>query len=986
MKTIKTLLRKEFSGYLNSSIALIFIATFLLISLFAFFWVDKFFERNIADLRPLFNWMPLLLIFLVSALTMRSWAEERSQGTLELLLTWPVKIGQLVLGKFLGVMTLVTLALCLTLALPISVAFIGELDWGPVFGAYLGCLLVAASYSAMGLFVSSLTANQIVSLISSVLLCGFFYLLGSDLIIAILPSNLSEIFRALGTGSRFDSIARGVLDGRDILYYGSLAGLFLTLNIFTLVQGKWSKIPKNTSKGNSQKFLQYDKPHHQRLKLALCLCLFNLFLLNLWLAPITWLRIDLTERNEYSVSSVTKQIVRDLKEPLLIKFYSNETHPLLDPLRPQVRDFIQELEIVSRGKVKGEFIDPGLNEKEEQEANQTYGIRPVPFQVPGRHELKIVNSYFNILVKYGDQHAVLGFDDLIEINVSGMSDIEVRLRNLEYDLAKTIKKVVYGFQGSEELLASIPSPVKAKVFYTSKSLPPNLSEVPGRIEKVYKEFEEVSKGRFSFDLMDLDQRDSLLSIPQVQEKYKIRPFAVSPFTRDVFFLHTVLDTGEKTEVIYPTGNLEENDIRAALEGYLKRQATGILKTVGVWTPESETSRLPPHMGGRPPEGTYNMLEEIIETDYKFKKVDLTGGFVEKDVDVLLVLKPKGMTENDLFAIDQFLMQGGTVLVSSGSFEMEAASRGTLAVEPINNGINDLLSHYGITIEKNLVMDLQNESFPVPITRNLGGFQVQEIQLIRYPFFVDIRSNEMDKEFPSLSGLPALTLNWPSSLSLDEKKKNSGEIVPLLYSSDRSWVSTNTDIQPNFQIYPELGFESPEKFSKSILGASLKGPFSSYYENKQSPLLKEEINQKSDKKKNQKEVISEFDRVIKTSPDSARLVVIGSGEFVNDTVLNISRNTGRDRYINNLQFIQNLIDWALEDTDLLSIRSRGIYARTLFPLTDMFRNIFEWINYGIIVLSILVMAIMVRWKRKNVKPLFLSPNPNRSEDFSQEKAA
>src|SRR3546814_7772985 len=133
--------------------------------LFVFFWVETFFARNIADVRPLFEWMPLLLLFLVSALTMRLWSEERRSGTLEFLLTSPVRPASLVLGKFLACLGLVAIALALTLPLPLTVAQLGPLDWGPVAGGYLATLCLAAAYIAIGLSVSARTDNQIVSLI-----------------------------------------------------------------------------------------------------------------------------------------------------------------------------------------------------------------------------------------------------------------------------------------------------------------------------------------------------------------------------------------------------------------------------------------------------------------------------------------------------------------------------------------------------------------------------------------------------------------------------------------------------------------------------------------------------------------------------------------------------------------------------------------------------------------------------------------------------
>ncbi len=219
MKQTLSITRKELSAYFGSPMALIFVGAFLAATLFTFFWVDTFFARGIADVRPLFRWMPILMIFLVAALTMRQWSEEQRSGTLEVLLTLPVSKVQLVLGKFLAVMALVLLALVLTLFLPITVSLLGNLDWGPVVGGYLAAILMAAAYTAIGLFISSRTDNQIVALILSVLLCGALYLVGSSVVTDFAPGALGEILRAVGAGSRFESIERGVIDLRDLVYY-----------------------------------------------------------------------------------------------------------------------------------------------------------------------------------------------------------------------------------------------------------------------------------------------------------------------------------------------------------------------------------------------------------------------------------------------------------------------------------------------------------------------------------------------------------------------------------------------------------------------------------------------------------------------------------------------------------------------------------------------------------------------------------------------
>src|SRR5690606_35502953 len=224
--------RKEFRGFFATPAAYLFLGAYLAATLFIFFWAEAFFARNIADVRPLFQWMPLLLIFLVAALTMRAWSEERRAGTLESLLTAPV-----------APLGLVVLALALTLPLPLTVALIGPLDWGPVVGGYVATLFLAAAYVAIGLYMSSRTDNPVVALILTAVVCGVFYLVGSNTLTSLFGHQVGGVLALLGSGTRFESITRGVLDLRDIYYYLSIVGVFVVLNLYTLERLRWAGNP-----------------------------------------------------------------------------------------------------------------------------------------------------------------------------------------------------------------------------------------------------------------------------------------------------------------------------------------------------------------------------------------------------------------------------------------------------------------------------------------------------------------------------------------------------------------------------------------------------------------------------------------------------------------------------------------------------------------------------------------------------------------------
>lgn len=228
MKTIWTIAKREFTAYFISPIAYVYLMTYLVVVNWIFF--RGFFLIGQTDLRTLFGMMPWVFLFFVPAVAMGKWAEERRQGTLEILFTLPIRDVEIVIAKFIAGLSLIALAIFSTLPLAITVSLVGNLDWGPVAGGYLGSLLMGGAYLAIGLTVSSLTESQIVAFIVSVVVCFFFLLLGTPLF-AGSGSVLASLFQSFGIGAHFESISRGVIDSRDVFYYLSLTGFFLFVNL-----------------------------------------------------------------------------------------------------------------------------------------------------------------------------------------------------------------------------------------------------------------------------------------------------------------------------------------------------------------------------------------------------------------------------------------------------------------------------------------------------------------------------------------------------------------------------------------------------------------------------------------------------------------------------------------------------------------------------------------------------------------------------------
>jgi ABC-2 type transport system permease protein len=961
MKQILSLTRKELDTYFTSPMALIFLGAFLAATLFAFFWVDTFFARGIADVRPLFRWMPILLIFLVAALTMRQWSEEQRSGTLEMLLTLPVRPWQLVVGKFLAVLALVGLALALTLPLVLTVSTLGDLDWGPVAGGYLAALLLAAAYAAIGLFVSSRTDNQIVALIATALLGGAFYLVGSSGVTDFAGGILGDALRAIGTGSRFESIERGVIDARDLLYYVSLTALFLLLNTLSLESKRWSQGARSQAQ-------------QRALAMTATLIGVNLVLLNTWLYPLQGLRLDLTEQREFSLSQPTRDLLGALQEPLTIRAYiSGKTHPLLAPLAPRVSDLLREYVIASNGKVDAQVVDPASDPAIEAEANQTYGIQPTPLQVSGRYEASLINTYFDILVRYADQNTTLNFRDLIEVEPRRDGTIDVRLRNLEYDLTRSIKKVVFGFQSVDAVLAAMSDPVKLTLVVTPDTLPEALQSAPDTIQKVAGDIAQKSGGKFAFELVNPDAPGASITRQALLDTYRLRPIPVSFFSDQTYYLDMLLAVGDQVQVLSPGADLSEASARTAIESGLKRSSSGFLKVVGLWTPPATPTQDPFGQLQRPL-SSWQLLNEQLGQDYTLRSVDLTGGQAPPDVNALVVVAPQNMSDMERFAVDQYLMRGGAVVVAAGNYTIQADPfSGGLGLQPVQNGLQDLLASYGISVTHSLVMDPQNEPFPVRVQRDVGGFVVEEIQALNYPFFPDVRSDGMDRESQIVSRLSAVTMNFASPVELDAAKNAGRQTSVLLRSSPQSWLTTNTNVQPNMQLYPGLGFPVEGEQKSHPLAVSVQGVFTSYFKDKPSPFQAGAPLQSDAPGPAQltpTPAPAQPVGLVEQSPDTARLVVVGSAEFVDDVVLQLSASLTQDRYLNNLQFVQSAVDWSVEDLDLLGIRARGALTRVLRPMEPREQSVLEALNYGAALLALVGIGAFWRSRRRSERPMDL----------------
>lgn len=936
-EVIARITKKETTLFFNSPTAYLFLFTFVAVTLFVFFWGSSFFVRNISDVRPMFEWIPVLLIFLCSALTMKLWSEEHRQGTIEHIFTQAIPLWYFVLAKFLSCMILLSLALIMTLPLPISVAMIGHLDWGPVWSGYVATLFLGGAYISMGLLVSARTTNQIVSLLGSCLLCGLFYLIGTDQITTLVATPLNDIMRSVATGAHFKSITRGIIDFRDLYYYITLIVIFLTLNTFVLEKQRWVS--------NHEK-----KQHHQKWQIITTLIIGNVMAMNLWLQQLHEFRLDMTDGQIFSISKTTEAQLQQLQEPLTIRgYFSAKTHPLLAPLVPQLKDLIREYGFKGQGRVQVEFVDPIESPSLEEEAGQRFEIKPVPLKIADKYQSSIVNAYFHILVQYGNEHQVLSFADLIEVKVDQHNDVDVQLRNPEHDITKAIKNVTLAYQTQGELFDTITNDITLTAYISHVSaLPETLRTLKGDIQNVISNLDEQVKSHITFKWIDpeLNQGDVA---KQIQQDFGFQPMRANLFDRGSFYFYFVLsDTQQSVQIpmeAYTKEEFEKNFMHS-----LQKFSTGFTKTIALVTPPKPQNT--PY--GAVPGLTFQQIERFLQQDYKVIQDDLTKGFVNSEADILLLLAPKQLTQKQVLAIDQFLMKGGTIIAATSPFS--ASFVGGLELQPYTSGLEDWLTHIGLSIAPTVVLDPNNTPFPMPTTRRVGNLELQEMHLIDYPYFADIRQG-LQSDHLITSHLQQTTMTWASPIKIDGNKNQTRTITTLLSSSEQAWLSNSKQIMPSPKERGLSAFQPQGERAAHPVGVMSVGSFASFFKNKQTQPAADE------------QAPLQIDSILTQSPTTAKVILFAANDFLSDRTLQIISNTQQAAYTNSLHLIQNTIDWSLADAGLLSIRARSHFNRTLPPLSQDTQMFWEYLNYAMALLMIGALIIWQRVRRQQTQQAF-----------------
>jgi ABC-2 type transport system permease protein len=492
------------------------------------------------------------------------------------------------------------------------------------------------------------------------------------------------------------------------------------------------------------------------------------------------------------------------------------------------------------------------------------------------------------------------------------------------------------------------------------------------VESVASELEEVAGGNLTYFVVDPDS-DSTHTRESLYESYGIQPFAASLFSTDTYYMHLLLEIGDEGYVLYPGGGVSEADLRTEIEAALKRAAPGFLKTVGVWNPSEEPTQSPYGQGMVQPLSTWQQARSFLSQSYSLVPVDLSTGRVPGEIDVLVVIAPQGLGDKELFSIDQYLMRGGAVVVAAGSYMLSPQQfGGGIAMQTVDGGVHDLLASYGIEIQEFFVLDPRNEPFPRQRARQVGSTTVYELEQVNYPFFVDVRPDGMAKESPIVSSLPAVTLHWASPVHVDEASDQAHSVTILLQSTEESWLRSDLNVDPDTVAYPQYGFPVADEQAAYPLAVSVRGSFDSYFKGRASP-FEEGAEAEVPPAPGPGQTAPETPEqpvlgTIESSPESARLVVVGSSEFLNDAVLGLSQSLSPERYLNNLSFLLNAVDWSVEDEELLTIRTRGTQARLLRDLTREQQSFWEGLNYAVALLGLIAIGVVWNVRQREEEPI------------------
>jgi len=961
MNNTLTLAKREFIGFFASPIALAFLGLFLVGSLIKFFNIDFFFSYGLADVRSLFANMPLMMIFLVAALTMKLWSEEQKQGTLEILMTLPLSNFQLVMGKFLAGWTFIGVALLFTLGLPITVSLYGPLDWGPVWGGYFAAFFMGGAYLSIGLCVSALTENQVFSLMLTLTIGLFFYILGYPGVAEVLAvwiesllglfhnskegwvHRIEDVVMAFGTGSRFRSIEKGLLDNRDLLWYVSIMVFFLVLNSH-FINRKRQLSPKSTLKFNSV--------------VLVLLVGVNLTLMNVSLASEPLFRIDLTEGKMFSLSDETIEQLKTLDEKLTVELiFSDDMPEYLRPLVPQIKDMVDEYQIQSGGRLRKEVSkDPNQDEDLKRRLMIHYNIMPFALIENTSKKRSVIQTYFHVIVRYGDRFQILTKNQLVEQR-HDENGVQHSLRSFEQQLSRSIRNLFNQFQNFESVFSHLKDPLQVKLYYPFSALEKaeNAELYKRYLDGVQEVIAGIQKiGDKGFDFSE-NNYETMKELPPLFRRLNLPPPSEeNPIT-------ITMEYGKQASSIKINIKDGVREIHKAIFEKAQGMLPGFTRTIGLWVPGPATEKQARKLN-KP--FRFRRLESFLSTFSVIERIDFSksAGAIPANIDVLLVVGVETATLKERFAFDQFVMQGKPLIYAAGYSklvnrrERDPAERNPPWYEMTHSkDLGDILRSWGVVVEDYMAQDTRCLQFI--------DYRKYDSTTVWDRGMIDVRHPELSLDHDVTGSLKGgLLMAWSSPLKLDA---NQSGIEVMASTTKDSWKMSLNDLR-NERNSPFVG---NQPLAVTITGK--RDSFFSNVERLKGTMSSEEL----------EAIKIIMQQGFIPSNDNVRLAVVGCHDFVSDigeafigslgwspqganSGWNLFPSYGVKLY-QNLKFMGNLVDWGVNENHFYKSYSSEASVRLLEPMPSHVKRNFQIMNYAI-VLFLLAGVLVGFWALRKLK--------------------
>lgn len=918
--------RRELCAYFTNPAAYIVTGLFLIFSGILFF--STFFLNGRADLRNFFGLLPILLSLFIPALTMRLFSEELRSGSFETLMTLPVTEAQVTIGKYLAAFITSAAMLLPTLFYAITCLVFGKPDAGPLLGGYIGALFLCATYSAIGIFSSAATKNQIIAFFTALAISFTLTLMGGVLV--FLPSPLVRFLSWLSVSTHFQAIARGIVDSRDILYFVALTAIFL---LFTI-----KRFVINWTKENS---------------VDLILSIVILILANM-AGSKAFFRCDLTEQKMFSLSKASKELVQNLQEPLNVNvFFSSDLPAPYNNVDQYLRDILLEYKNAGNKNFNYKFYD--MNKEESQEAANSYGLSQTQVQKVETTEVSAKAVWMSAAIVYGDN--VKTFDS---INSTA---------GLEYTLTTAMSKMI----STNDALAALNGGLNL-ILYPASELKDfgiaGLDKIEDHVKNTASELNKKYNGQINFVVKNAVGQEALA----LGEKYGIQTVNYDdPNTQEkkVTALGLVLELdGEFRSIplklqnffgwrLAGADNLQES-VSSSIESLLARTVE-----IAYITGHDELA-----LNGNPysqNQLTAETFRNVLNDIYTFKEINLSQDDIPLNIKCAIVNGPKTkFSDKELRKLDQFIMKGGNVLFCLDSLQESGGGSSMPSYSKPETGLEKILSSYGIVPEANFVMDencfIQNQGRANAMKMNWAPLLAQK---------------QLDKKNPITKYIPQMIFLQNGSIDISEAQKNKeAKTTVLARSSDEAWtVSENIILYPGYILPPEDRSTMSQKNLAVLVEGKFKSAFAGIPEEKDESESKEGLEEGA-----KTDAISASEYLDK-GIQNAKIILINSSQVTTQQLID---EGGREPMS---YFMRNSVDYLNGEEDYCEMRTKGVSGNLIENKNAALATIFKLFNQFGLAILVALSGLLV-WRLRSVRrsEIRAKYNPNDEREIQKNSKA